>query len=389
MITTIRQLFKSTDHKKIMLVGLYIVGIISHLIISTIFAYRGEQIIFFIKFSIALFAAILFHYYLKSGNTRHYAILLMILMELDIAYTVLNGHIFNFTMSYPFIFYVIFGLYLFGFFFFFRLKDALIATALHYIYWIIVTIFGHYFYASEYIVTDFLPSFSMFVTSFIILTFCIFYYFSTELPYETLEKDDKLKEMLLREIHHRIKNNLNMMASVLGLQILSLNNIKQKDTQEILTNSKLRIEAIAMIHESLYKSHNIEKIFFKEYVQDLTSLINRAYNKNIFVQINSDHISLPLETIFSLGIILNEIFINSIKYAFVHERDGDLVQISLSQKKNNFRFTYHESRNENIDIKKMLENKSLGMKLVKLTVKQLDGTLEVTRNRGLIFTIDF
>ncbi len=122
-----------------------------------------------------------------------------------------------------------------------------------------VTIFGHYIYASEYMVTDFLASFSMFVTSFVILAFCIFYYFSTELPYETL----------LREIHHRIKNNLNMMSSVLGLQILGLNNGESKDPKEILTNSKLRIEAIAMIHESLHKSNNIEKVVLKSMCKTL------------------------------------------------------------------------------------------------------------------------
>ncbi len=124
-------------------------------------------------------------------------------------------------------------------------------------------------------------------------------------------------------------------------------------------------------------------------MQDLTNLINRAYDRNILVQIDSNHISLPLETIFRLGIILNEIFINTIKYAFEHKKDGDLVKISLSQKKNHFHFTYHESRNENIDIEKMLNSKTLGMQLIKLTVKQMDGALGVTRDKSLIFTIDF
>ncbi len=134
MIANIRHLFKSIDHKKIMLVGLYVTGIISHLIISILFLYKGDERVFFVKFGVMLLLAWLLYSYLKSKKTRLYAILLMVFMELDITYTVLNGHILNFTMSYPFIFYVIFGLYLFGFFFFFRLKDALIATTLHYIY---------------------------------------------------------------------------------------------------------------------------------------------------------------------------------------------------------------------------------------------------------------
>ncbi len=88
------------------------------------------------------------------------------------------------------------------------------------------------------------------------------------------------------EIHHRIKNNLNMIASIIGLQILNLEKTNFHDTKEILLNSKLRIEVVAMIHESLYQ-HKGENINFKEYTRKLTSLILNTYNKDVLVKINT------------------------------------------------------------------------------------------------------
>ncbi|HIP02331.1 MAG TPA: sensor histidine kinase [Campylobacterales bacterium] len=118
-------------------------------------------------------------------------------------------------------------------------------------------------------------------------------------------------------------------------------------------------------------------------------MINQAHNRNISVQNESAHISLPTDTMFLMGIILGELFTNSIKHAFEKDKDGDRVKISLSKHENHFLFSYHESGNENIDIEKILNSQTLGMRLVRLTVKQLDGVLEVTQDRGLVFTIDF
>ena len=197
------------------------------------------------------------------------------------------------------------------------------------------------------------------------------------------------QELLQHEIHHCIKNNLNTIASILGLQINNLDQTLKKDPKEILENSKKRIETIAMNYDSLYQNHNTNQVSFKEYVQNLTDLINNAHNRNITVQIESDHIFLSLERMFRLGIILSELFTNSIKYAFKHDNNHDQIKISLLKYDNHFLLVYHESRNDNINIEKIMSSQTLGMRLIKLTVKQIGGTLEVTRNKGLIFTIDF
>jgi two-component sensor histidine kinase len=97
---------------------------------------------------------------------------------------------------------------------------------------------------------------------------------------------------------------------------------------------------------------------------------------------------LPLETIMNLGIIINELFTNSIKYAFV-DRMGDVISISLHEVDGSYVFTYHENHNQNVDIEKMKHSKTLGMKLLNLTVKELDGTLDISKNSGLKFVISF
>jgi len=197
-------------------------------------------------------------------------------------------------------------------------------------------------------------------------------------------------EILHSEIHRRVKNNLNTIASILGLQINTLDMISDKNTRKILENSKQRIETIAINHEVLYQNQDMGKVSFNGYTQNLIDMINQSHHrKNVSVEIESGHISLPTDTMFLIGIILSELFTNSIKYAFEKEKDDHHVKISLSEYKNHFLFSYHESRSENIDIKKILNSRTLGIRLVKLTVKQLGGTLEVTQNRGLIFTIDF
>ncbi len=169
------------------------------------------------------------------------------------------------------------------------------------------------------------------------------------------------KDILLKEIHHRIKNNLNMISSIMGLQILSLENGNYHDPKVILLDSKIRIEAMALIHEAIYEDNDLDRLNFEKYVNNLLKLINQTYKRNIKIELHSDVDYLPLEPMKSLGIIINELFTNSIKYAF---------------------------KDNNLD-DKIINSNSLGIKLVKLTVKQMRGSLDITRNSGLIFTIKF
>jgi two-component sensor histidine kinase len=190
------------------------------------------------------------------------------------------------------------------------------------------------------------------------------------------------------EIHHRIKNNLNIIASIIGLQILNLEKTNIHDTKEILLNSKLRIEVVAMIHESLYQ-HKGENINFKEYTKKLTSLILNTYNQDVLIKINTQVPILHEETMLRLGIIINELLTNSIKHSFSKSTKKNCIHISLIKKEKNCIFKYRNPNNIHTDLNKVLHSDTLGIKLINLTVKQMGGECKVEQNEGLLFTITF
>ncbi len=383
MIENIRKLFQSKDHKEIMLGGLLISSIFIYLALAFTALYVGLNNIFWIKSSVAILISLLFILCLKFRNISLIAVLFFIILEIDTSFAMLNEHFFDFVTVYPFFI-------IFGFFFFFRLKTALWMTLGHFVYWTIATIIRRHEFIDHPKFQTVISDINMFTTSVVVVLLGIFYNISTEVTYEKLETANEKNETLLKEIHHRIKNNLNIIASIFGLQILNLQKGVSKSPEEVLKDNKMRIDAIALIHKSLYQNHDVGKVYFEEYIRNLTTLINKTYNRNISVDIDSDHISLPFETMFRLGIILNEFFTNSIKYAFEHNEENDQVWIALSKKEDHFYFTYHESRNRrNIDIDKMLSSKTLGMRLIQLTVKQMGGELDISRKKGLIFTIVF
>ncbi len=187
------------------------------------------------------------------------------------------------------------------------------------------------------------------------------------------------------EIDHRIKNNLNIVSSILGLQILDINN-NNETIEDILKKNKLRIETLAMVHDSIYKSKDRLKIKFKKYIKDLTKLINKAYNSNVKVKIDSNDLILPLDTMLKIGIILNELFTNSLKHSFCTKN----IQISLKKEKtNHYILIYHAKNDNTIDIEKLKQSKSLGIKLITLTVKQMKAQMKIKQNGGLVFIIKF
>ena len=191
------------------------------------------------------------------------------------------------------------------------------------------------------------------------------------------------------EIHHRIKNNLNMIASILGLQILNLENKNPHDVKEILINSKLRIEVVAMIHESLYQYNNGEDIDFKEYTKKLTHLILNTYNQNVLVKINTQVAILHEDTMLRLGIIINELLTNSIKHSFSKSHQKKCIKIGLVEKSGEYIFTYRNPYNIEADLEKILHSDTLGIKLINLTVKQMGGVMQVEQKKGLKFSIIF
>jgi PAS domain S-box-containing protein len=197
----------------------------------------------------------------------------------------------------------------------------------------------------------------------------------------------KEKNLLLKEIHHRVKNNLQIISSLLRLQTRY---VKDKEAIEIFRDSQNRVRAMAMIHENLYQSSDLGRIKFSDYIRSLINNLIRCYglDKATNIKLNINKVLLPIDTAIPCGLIINELVTNAIKHAFV-EANGDINIdfIDLGQGK----YSLSVSDNgigvpEDIEISK---NQSLGLQLVWNLVEQLEGTITFNTKLGTLFTITF
>lgn len=195
------------------------------------------------------------------------------------------------------------------------------------------------------------------------------------------------KELLLKEIHHRVKNNFQIVSSLMDLQ---LGNISDKKAISNIEEGQSRIKAMALIHQKLYQNDNISQINFHEYASQLAYQIASTYNlNNLAIDVETSGIYIDIDTSIPLGLILNELITNSCKYAF----DGianDKLTIRLSRNSDmNFILEVNDTgagMPEDIDYDKI---KSLGLKLTKRLAKQLHGTLKYKYDGGSVFVIEF
>jgi len=364
-----------------MLAGLYLASIVIFLLLGIVAGVMGYETIFWIKLGVVILIIILLYGFLKSSKVQLYAVFLLLIVEIDSTFVMLYLHSGNFVTIYPF--FVIFG-----FFFFFKLRTAVWMVIAHLLYWLLISVYGHFTFLHD-------PAFqvisltNIIVSSIIATVFAYLYHISTEITYAELEHANKQKEILLKEIHHRIKNNLNKVSSMLGLQILNIENGKTEDTEEVLRKSKLRIEAMGMVHDTLYKSNNLEKINFKEYIINLTQLINQTYSRDISVEVRSDDIYFPLETMMKIGLIINELQTNSIKYAIAGDKGELKLSITLSKEQNDCALIYYQQSKQAIDMNSLENSDTLGMKLIRLTVKEMNGEMKISNENGLKFVIHF
>jgi two-component sensor histidine kinase len=214
---------------------------------------------------------------------------------------------------------------------------------------------------------------------------------------ENVQKSLEEKEMLLKEIHHRVKNNLQVISSLLYLQSVSL---KDDEAVNLFKDSQDRIRCMALIHEKLYQSKDLAGISFKEYVKSLVDDLERSYKKQnvpVVTKINIGDIKLSLDTAMPCGLMVNEMMTNAYKYAFpidwAKQKLDDFefsVWISVEELGQN-KYILEFSDNgigipEEFDI---MNAESLGMKLINSLVIQLNGSLEIKRNNGTHFKIEF
>jgi PAS domain S-box-containing protein len=197
----------------------------------------------------------------------------------------------------------------------------------------------------------------------------------------------KEKEVLLKEIHHRVKNNLQVISSLLNLQAA---NVVDGKTLEQLRESQNRIRSMALIHERLYQSGNLARIDFGEYVRSLVGFLARSYSMStVRVVVNVQSIDLPVNTAIPCGLIINELVSNALKYAFPGGREGE-VNIDLVVKPDGSGVL--SVRDDGIGLPAELvpqKTTTLGLQLVNTLTKQLNGSIEMMRGNGTTFSITF
>ena len=206
---------------------------------------------------------------------------------------------------------------------------------------------------------------------------------------EKIKASLKEKEVLLREIHHRVKNNMQVVSSLLNLQSLYM-----KDTSyaEMLRESQNRIRTMSLIHENLYQSEDLSNINFSEYICTLVYGLAHSYREGtqqVDLTFDIDNVNLGVDAAIPCGLIINELVTNSLKHAFPHGKRGEIA-VSCHSTGGALEFTVRDNGvgiPEGVDFK---NSGSLGLHLVTILAEdQLNGRITLSRKRGTEFCITF
>ena len=200
----------------------------------------------------------------------------------------------------------------------------------------------------------------------------------------------KEKEVLLAELHHRVKNNLAIISGLLTLQGDSTTNHEAK---QIINDSKNRIQSMAMVHKMLYNYPELKNIDIGKYSSELIHELLNSYNlgKNVTVTEDYDNIVLPISKSIPLGLILNEIVTNSIKYVFkIYPNENKQFFISIKVHSNVVVLVARDSGNGfPSDLDFQANNPSLGIYLIKSLMEQMDGTVRFSSDKGAKIELNF
>jgi two-component sensor histidine kinase len=202
---------------------------------------------------------------------------------------------------------------------------------------------------------------------------------------DLLKKSLNEREVLLAEIHHRVKNNLAIISALINMQ---KDNLKDEQSKQIFEETKNRIYAMSLIHNLLYENKSFAKIDFADYVQKFCINISRSYQicDNIVIEQKIDDIEIDINTAVPLALMLNELLTNALKHAFKNQNTGKII-VSLSNTENrHYKFSVSDS-GIGMDEDQLNANSGMGMDIIKSLVEQVDGNINYEKNNGSIFTI--
>ncbi len=194
------------------------------------------------------------------------------------------------------------------------------------------------------------------------------------------------KELIFKEISFRLKNNLNTIASLFGLQIINAEENRNKEVSRVLLTNKVRINTISILHDSLYKD-SAKLQSFADHIKNIINLINDGLSEVPLILLDFDDIGLSPDSTIKLGTIFCELYTNSLQHAFGKvDHFGEIV-VSFKCVDDKIVFTYYEKNHRGVDIEKMLKSKTVGMKLVMINSRQLNAKLDIFHKEGLLFRL--
>jgi len=205
---------------------------------------------------------------------------------------------------------------------------------------------------------------------------------------EKIKNSLKEKEILLKEIHHRVKNNLQVISSLLKMQA---SYIKDPVALEYFKISSQRVKSMALIHEQLYRSSDLSRIDFYNYVKRLTTHLYQTYGvsfNTVKLNLKIQNIKLSIDTAIPCGLLINELISNSLKHGFPEGQKGKIV-VEIAKDKNQFVLIVGDNGKgfpDNIDFR---DTKTLGMQLINTLTEQLDGKINLNKENGTEFIITF
>jgi len=233
-----------------------------------------------------------------------------------------------------------------------------------------------------------------FITFVLLSTLFMYLYYTKRKHHQEIQQKNTIieqslhhRELLIKEVHHRVKNNLQIISSLLNLQV----HLAKDNVEELVKNSQDRIYAMSIIHEKLYQSENLEAIDFKEYIEKLMTYFEKSYEldkRQISLQTNITPVFMDIDTLIPCGLIINELITNSIKYAFEPHQAG-IIQIWTELKDKQCTLYIKDNGKGLPKDFNPNQSQSLGSRLIKGFANQLKAQLEYYSEQGTTVSLRF
>ncbi|NOQ73184.1 MAG: hypothetical protein GQ574_14350 [Crocinitomix sp.] len=209
-------------------------------------------------------------------------------------------------------------------------------------------------------------------------------FFERKVVEQKILKSLEEKSILLKEVHHRVKNNLQLISSLLNLQS---HHLSDQDSIDMFSETRNRIKAIALVHEKLHQNANVEFVNLNDYLQSIIDLLSDSIGANNNIKLDGSTVrnnKISLDLALSCGLILNELISNSIKYAFPknHPQNDTLIQAIISESNDSYTMTVSDN---GVGLPKdfsLSEQNSIGFEIILALVDQIDGTIDLKTEVG-------